>query len=72
MSEPITIVPKIVRWGRRRGAENVKFGKFLGGKRGGKGSSSNSRSKVPSIAALLVIQAHAYGYYNGKRLARKK
>lgn len=39
---PVRILSKIERWGRRFGSINAKFGMFFGGKRGGKGSSSNS------------------------------
>lgn len=72
MSEAIQIVPKIVRWGLRHGSENAKFGKFFGGKRGGKGQNSNSHGKPKTMARLLVEQAMARGYLNGVPLKRKR
>lgn len=70
-NEPETIVPKIVRWGRRFGSTSLKFGNYLGGKRGGKGQGSNSRGKPRSIQALLVADAMTKGWLNGERLARR-
>jgi hypothetical protein len=72
MDEPIQIVPKIVRWGIRRGSASPKFGLFFGGKRGGKGQTSNSgHNRKVSPQRLLVEQAMRFGWLNGHRLRKK-
>ena len=60
-TDAIQIVAKIVRWGKR-GAKIRKFGN----------GSNNSKSKPRSNQRLLVDQARAYGFINGKRIERKK
>ena len=61
MDEPITIVAKIVRWGRKGGSVR-KFGN----------GSNNSKTKRISGAKLLVEQARSYGYLNGVKIGKKK
>lgn len=58
---PILIIPKMVRW--------AKHGSK--GKRAGP-ASSNSHSKKPSDAKLLVKQAMQYGWCNGVRIRAGK
>lgn len=61
MDEPIQIIAKIVRWGRKGGSIR-KFGN----------GHNNSKNKRVTTAKLLVEQARSFGYLNGKRIARKK
>ena len=61
MDEPIQMVAKIVRWAKK-GGKIKRMGK----------ASNNSKNKRVTVAKLLVEQAMSFGFYNGKRLARKK
>lgn len=71
--EPIQIVAKITRWGKRSGGFfNASTGSYESKLPSHKGGSNNSRAKPKTDAALLVKQAMSYGYLNGKRIARKK
>lgn len=61
MDEPIQIVAKIVRWGRKGGSIR-KFGN----------GSNNSKTKRVTLAKMLVEQARSFGYLNGQKIARKR
>jgi hypothetical protein len=56
--EPEQIIAKIVRWGRKSPHKIKKWGN----------GRQNSRATPKTDQALLVEQAMAFGYLNGKRL----
>jgi hypothetical protein len=67
---PITIIPKIVRWGKRHGAISAKYGPFMGGGSAGKSKGTNSGPTGKRTARWYPDRAKRKAL--GKGWSRKK